>query len=190
MPTTSFSEILVARETPWAACVALEEFFAAGGQCESSDRTNWAGIAYTCEMKADGIPPTPMQLHHSFGWTYLAISIHEAMASKHSAKDSWGFIKAAMWLRTKMIVRCGNHPHDELCDCDKVVKWCLTTPQVEHFLKMMNVPPFGSLEPEVREIANILATLITANRLEKTGVVADFMAAIQRARATTESKVQ
>jgi hypothetical protein len=189
MSSPSFDETLVKRSTPWAACVALEAFFQGGGHCRVQDETNWVGIAYTCEMKSDDEPPDSPHLHHVLAWAYLAISIHESMATGYSEEDRWGIITGGMWVRTKMIVRCGDHLGDHICDCKRVVEWCLSTPQVKRFLEIENVPPFGSLAPEVRGVADMLTMLIGASRLEETGAVADFMAATRRARKTSSSKV-
>jgi len=183
MPIPLFDESLIKRSTPWSACVALEEFFKAGGECRVQDETNWVGIAYTCEMKSDDDPATSPHLHHVLAWAYLAVSIHESMATGYSEEDRRGLITASMWVRTKMIIRCGDHPGDHLCDCNKVVEWCLSTPQVKRFLELENIPAFGSLEPEIRGVVDILTMLITANRLKEIGIIADFLTAIRQAKA-------
>jgi len=187
MSEALFAESLVNQTTPWAACIALEAFLAAGGQCKVSDETNWVGIAYICDMRSDNEPPQSPQLHHALAWAHLAITVRESMATDYSAEDSWGIIKGAMWIRTKMIIRCGNHPGDRICDLAMVVDWCLSTPEVQRFLKLEHVPPFGSLGPEVREIGDILVTVIAAGRLKKEGRVAEFLGAIRLAKTMAAS---
>lgn len=181
---SNFDESLFAKSKPWAAAAAFDEFLADGGVCRLTDRVNWVGAAFTCARKADGDPPEAAELAHLLIWAYLAIKIRESLASGFPESESWGIIKGAMWVRINLIVRCGSHPQDDICDCAKVVEWCLKTPQVHQFLKLQpkEIPRYGSLDPEVREVGDMLTGLVAANRLEETSTVADFLAAIRHSR--------
>lgn len=185
MPTNSFNESLINRPTPWAACAALEEFFAQGGQCRVTDKTNWIGIVFTCSTKAATLTEASQpDLLHALGWSHLAIAIRESMASTFSQDDSVGIIKGAMFVRANMIVCCGNHPGDPICDCDKLVEWCISLPSVGQTLQMKKAPPILYVDGEVREVAEILSSLVEAGRLKYEGEVARLLDFIAQAKAT------
>lgn len=188
MSSIDLTDAVLNRNTPWVACAAIEELFRSGLQCKVSDSRNWAGMAFTCAMKAEKECETPSHIDRALAWAHLAVSIRESLASSYSAAESVGIVAGAMWVRAHMIVRCGNHPGDPLCDSHKVVNWCLEVPQVRDFLELENIPAFDSLEPEVRDVADMLTTLIAASRFEEAGVVADFMASIRQAKLVAQSR--
>jgi len=181
---TLFDESLIANEMPWAACIAMEEFLKRGGKCRVSDEMNWVGIAYTCEAKLDFGPEPPLQLHQALAWAHIAILIRESLASGFSPEESIGIITGAMWVRAKMIARCGNHPGDFICDCDKLVEWCIGLPSVQHSLKMTTIPAVLDIDPEARIIAEILVCLVQKGQLKHEGDVRRLLDLIAHAKET------
>src|SRR5881394_2443013 len=136
-----FDESLIARKTPWAACAALEDMFATKGRASVSDNVNWVGIAFTCATKANGFPLDSTDSAVVLGWAHLAISIRESLACTFTC-NCWGILHGAMVVRMNMVIRYGNHLGDYICDCKRVVDWCLSCLEVRRFLEMETIPRF------------------------------------------------
>lgn len=87
-----------------------------GGQCRTTDETNWILIVFICETKVR----ESSQLHHALAWANVAILIRESLAREYSPEEGEGVISGAMRVRVNMIIRCGNHPGDFICGLDPV----------------------------------------------------------------------
>jgi len=189
--SVTFDESIINRPTPWAACAAFETFLAQGGQCRLTGETNWPGIVFTCAMNADPADPGchKPELLVALGWSHLAILIRESLATGVSPEDSVGIITGAMWVRAKMIVRCGNQPGDHICDRDKLVEWCLGLPSVRLILQITTIPHILQVDPDARSVAEVLACLVEEGRLERSGDVARLLDLITLAKEVPPANI-
>ncbi len=178
MPSKSFDESLIDRETPWAACAALDKLreLSVGG-VELHEGVNWAGVVFTCAQKAVEACDRGDDMIMALGWAHLAVGIRESLANAMEG-DTWGTMHGAMVLRTNLIIRYGSVPNDRLCDVRRVIDWCFQRSEVSRFLAGSPPPRFAVLDPEVKQVGEIIESLARANRIRVEGKVAQFLDAM------------
>ena len=117
----------------------------------------------------------------ALSWGHLAIAIRESLAAAADG-DTWGIIYGAMVLRANLIIRYGHVPNDRLCDVSRIIDWCFRRSEVVQFLERPESPRFDLLDPEVKQVGEILERLAQSNRVSVEGRIAQFMDALAASR--------
>ena len=174
MPSPFFDESLIDRKTPWAACAAFEESSPQAMSGHGPIQINWDGVAFTCARKAMEACDQEDDMLLALGWAHLALAIRESLAAS-TVGDTWGIIHGAMVLRANLIIRYGNVPNDRICDVSGIIDWCFERSEVVRLLERTEPPGFDLLDPEVKQVAEILERLARGNQLRVEGRIAQFM---------------